>query len=401
MKTVKLGDFTEKIGSGKTPLGGSRSYLDRGIPLIRSQNVLMRSFTRNGIVFISDDQHSDMSGSEVRPRDVLLNITGASIGRVCVVPNDVCPANVNQHVCIIRLSADMDSNWLSFYLSSPAFQIFIMESQAGGTRQALNLKQIGDFRIPDIEITEQHRVAARVKAQLAEVETAHQTAEVQVADFQSLETRILDHLFSEVVRCPSKKIGEYAATNSGSTPSRGNKAYWEPAEIPWVKTAEVAFKPITQTEEGISQTALKECSVKLLPVKTVLIAMYGQGKTRGQSAILDVEATTNQACFAILPNDTWLPEFMQLWLTKSYSDLRSMSEDRGGNQSNLNGGLLKALEVPAPSKTEQMKLLEKAYLAMAEVETARKAAEVQLAEIKVLPQKILAAAFETDAEGAS
>jgi len=108
---------------------------------------------------------------------------------------------------------------------------------------------------------------------------------------------------------PRKVLGDHTPTTSGSTPSRSDKRYWEPAEVPWVKTGEVAFAPITRTEEAISKVALAECSLTLLPPKTVLVAMYGQGKTRGQSAILEMAATTNQACFAILPNDTWEPEF--------------------------------------------------------------------------------------------
>ena len=144
--------------------------------------------------------------------------------------------------------------------------------------------------------------------------------------------------------------GDYAQTTSGSTPARGKKDYWQPAEIPWVKTAEVTFRSITSAEESISKIALAECSLTLLPPNTVLVAMYGQGKTRGQSAILEISATINQACFAILPNETWVPEFLHLWLTANYQNLRGLSEGRGGNQANLNGALLNALKVPAPTK---------------------------------------------------
>ena len=104
---------------------------------------------------------------------------------------------------------------------------------------------------------------------------------------------MLKAFFAELDATPKKKLGDYAATTTGSTPSRGNKQYWQPAEIAWVKTGEVAFAPITNTEETISKTALAECSLSLLPPKTILIAMYGQGKTRGQSAILDIPATVS------------------------------------------------------------------------------------------------------------
>ena len=190
-------------------------------------------------------------------------------------------------------------------------------------------------------------------------------------------------------------LGDHAPTTSGTTPSRGNKAYWSPAEVPWVKTGEVAFAPITATEEAVSRLALKECSLSLLPPKTVLVAMYGQGKTRGQSALLEVEATTNQACFAILPNDTWQPEFLYHWLMASYQDLRDLSEDRGGNQANLNGALLKALEVPAPDHDTQGRIVARVRAALAEVDTMQTASRQMLKDLEQLPQRILAQAFDS------
>jgi len=155
----------------------------------------------------------------------------------------------------------------------------------------------------------------------------------------------------------------------------------------------VASAPIMQTEEAISKLALAECSLTLLPPKTVLVAMYGQGKTRGQSAILEVPATTNQACFAILPNDTWEPEFLYYWLVASYQDLRDLSDDRGGNQANLNGALLKALEVPAPDREQQLALVRRVEAALQGVDALDAANQTQRANLELLPQRILARAF--------
>lgn len=241
---------------------------------------------------------------------------------------------------------------------------------------------------------EQRQIAARLKAQLAEVETARQAARVQLSDTRLLRARMLKAFFAELDAASKKSLGDHAPTTSGSTPSRGNKQYWQPAEIAWVKTGEVAFAPITATEEAISSKALEECSLTLLPPKSILIAMYGQGKTRGQSAILEIPATTNQACFAILPNDTWEPDFLYLWLQASYQDLRDLSEDRGGNQANLNGALLKALEVPAPDKTEQQHLVARIQAAMIEIDAIERVSRAALEDIDRLPSRVLAQAFE-------
>ena len=101
-KNIRLGDVCEKIGSGATPRGGSSVYRGQGTALIRSQNVYNDGFHRDGLAFVTDDHANELSNVEVKPRDVLLNITGDSVARVCQVPDDVLPARVNQHVAIIR-----------------------------------------------------------------------------------------------------------------------------------------------------------------------------------------------------------------------------------------------------------------------------------------------------------
>ena len=144
---VRLGDHASKIGSGVTPRGGQSAYKPEGIPLIRSQNIYLNRFVPNGLVFIDQEQDKKMRYSRVEKGDVLLNITGASIGRVCVVPDQICPANVNQHVSIIRTGI-LNPYYLSFYISNPVFLSFIMNSQSGATRQALTKSMIEDFFIP-------------------------------------------------------------------------------------------------------------------------------------------------------------------------------------------------------------------------------------------------------------
>ena len=144
---IRLGDHASKIGSGVTPRGGQSAYKPEGIPLIRSQNIYLNRFVPNGLVFIDQEQDQKMRNSRVEKGDVLLNITGASIGRVCVVLDEICPANVNQHVSIIRTGI-LNPDYLSFYMSNPVFQSFIMNSQSGATRQALTKSMIEDFFIP-------------------------------------------------------------------------------------------------------------------------------------------------------------------------------------------------------------------------------------------------------------
>ena len=108
--TVKLGDICTKIGSGATPTGGANAYKTEGISLIRSQNVLDFTFSADGLAFIDDNQAKKLNGVTVEYGDVLLNITGDSVARACIVPKNVLPARVNQHVSIIRVDKNKASN---------------------------------------------------------------------------------------------------------------------------------------------------------------------------------------------------------------------------------------------------------------------------------------------------
>lgn len=138
----KLSDITLKIGSGKTPFGGKNAYVDDGIPLIRSQNINNDRVDLEDIVFIDEETDNSMENSRVFTDDVLLNITGASIGRSAVYRGKD-KANVNQHVCIIRPTKDFDSDFIQLNLASNFGQKQIDASQAGGGREGLNFQEIG------------------------------------------------------------------------------------------------------------------------------------------------------------------------------------------------------------------------------------------------------------------
>ena len=124
-KTVKLGDYCEKIGSGATPKGGAAVYIEMGTALIRSQNVYNLAFDYQGLTHITEDAAKKLNGVTVQERDVLLNITGDSVARVCMVPKNVLPARVNQHVAIIRTDENLLPEYLLYYLASPHMQAYM------------------------------------------------------------------------------------------------------------------------------------------------------------------------------------------------------------------------------------------------------------------------------------
>ncbi|MEZ9449368.1 restriction endonuclease subunit S [Vibrio splendidus] len=152
-------------------------------------------------------------------------------------------------------------------------------------------------------------------------------------------------------------IGDIAKVTSGGTPSRANKEYWG-GDIPWVTTSQIDFDDISNAEEFITDSGLKNSAAKLFPKGTILLALYGQGVTRGRVSVLKIDATTNQACAAILLNSTDNDtRFVFYYLQSKYESIRNLSN--GGGQKNLSGGLIKSLPIALPIDiSEQKKIAE-------------------------------------------
>lgn len=148
-----------------------------------------------------------------------------------------------------------------------------------------------------------------------------------------------------------RSIGSMGSVASGGTPSRTNLAYWN-GNIPWVTTTQINFNTIDSAEQFITEEGLNNSAAKLYPPGTLLMAMYGQGKTRGKVAILGVEASTNQACAAILLDRDVQQDYIFHYLASQYEAIRNLSNT--GNQENLNGLIIKSIKIPIPPLKEQV-----------------------------------------------
>ena len=190
---VKLGKITNKVGSGITPRGGSKVYQDNGIPFFRSQNILYGKVSVKDIVYISEAIHQKMKNTQLQPADVLLNITGASIGRCCVFPNDFENGNVNQHVCIIRPDEIIKSKYLCYILNSPIGQNQIWNFQAGGNREGLNFQQIKSFIIPYPPLPEQKKIAEI----LTTIDNKISSIDNQIQQAEQLKKGLMEKLLTE------------------------------------------------------------------------------------------------------------------------------------------------------------------------------------------------------------
>jgi type I restriction enzyme S subunit len=165
-EVTKIKTVTIKIGSGVTPKGGAEIYELSGIPLLRSQNIYFDGFRLENVAYITSEIHDSMKNSQVQSGDVLLNITGGSIGRCYYVTNEFEEANVNQHVCIVRPNERIITEFLYYVLSSTIGQQQIDLCQTGGNREALNFEQLKNFFLCLPKVDEQKNIVQRLKTSL-------------------------------------------------------------------------------------------------------------------------------------------------------------------------------------------------------------------------------------------
>lgn len=199
MSTIRLADVTTKIGSGITPRGGSAVYKTAGKPFIRSQNIGWGDLRLDDMAYIDEATHSTFPATEIRAGDVLLNITGASIGRSAVATPALDGGNVNQHVCEIRLKPGrMDPRFVNAYLLSQSGQCQIDMFQAGGNRQGLNFQQVGSIQVPDLPIEQQRAIGAASQ----NADDLISTLERLIAKKQAIKQGMMQQLLTGRTRLP-------------------------------------------------------------------------------------------------------------------------------------------------------------------------------------------------------
>ena len=246
----------------------------------------------------------------------------------------------------------LDTRYLFYFMDKYVERL--RELSIGGVIKYIKLGMLTDAEIPLPPLSEQKRIAAILDKADA-IRRKRQQA-IQLAD-DFLRSVFLD-MFGDPVTNPKgldiTSIGKLCDVATGATPPRGGDEYYG-GDIPWVKTGEVDGYVIYKTEENITSKALSISNCKLNPVGSIVMAMYGQGKTRGKVGVLGVEAATNQACAVIKPSSKIMMEYLYFYLKISYEALRSLGQ--GAGQPNLNLSIVKGFPVLLPSEVDQMRFL--------------------------------------------
>lgn len=318
----------------------------------------------------------------------------AKVGGFGIVPPELEGSIVSSHYFLFVIDeTKLERAFLDFFIRTPSFREQVA-AQGSTNYAAIRPAHVLSYELPLPPLAEQRRVVARIEELAAKIHEArtlrhHASEEADALSYAFLKSRRLALLNSPIARV---RLGDVAKVTSGGTPARDNPSYWG-GDIPWLKTGELLDGDINHAEEHITQSAVENSSAKLFPPDTVLVALYGQGQTRGRTGRLLISATTNQACCAVLPKpNVFESRFLQFWLRSLYVDLREQSQ--GGAQPNWNGALIKNLEVAFPPLPDQRSILAELDNLQTEVDALKRLQAASAAELDALLPALLDRAFK-------
>lgn len=391
-KAVRLGEIAA-IRLGRTPSRAEKKYWSEPkVPWVSISDL------NNGIITATRESISELAhhetfrGEIVEPGTLLLSFK-LTIGKTGILG---IPAVHNEAIASLQLSSELvDRDFLAYSLQGFDYDDYLDAYVKGRT---LNRDKLEQLVITLPPLSEQRAIAHVLRT----VQRAKEATEQVIAEARELKKSLMRHLFTygpvpveeadkvrlketEIGPVPEHwsvgKLGDLADVVSGGTPRRTEPRYWG-GHIPWVKTGEINYRTITKTGEHITQEGLEDSSARIIPAGTVLMAMYGQGVTRGRVAVLGIDAAINQACAAFVTSrlNNW---FLFSYMTHSYEAIRELGH--GAHQKNLSAQLLKSVYVPVPPFEEQ----EKIAIELKPLDQKLAAEESRLASLDALFQSLL------------
>ena len=307
----KLGELAVKVGSGSTPKGGNAVYTTSGHCFVRSQNVGMGHLILNDIAYIDELTHQKQKSTELRTNDVLLNITGASIGRTALATEEINGGNVNQHVCIIRTNGNVEPSFICDYIQTSKIQKYIQSLQTGGSREGLNFEQIRSFPINIPTVEEQVKIAKLLSLINERIATQSKLIE----DLKKLKSAIIDYAINSLDTDFAKFSSLYEMAGEGGTPTTSNASFYDNGKIPFIKIDDLKKKYLTENKDFITELGLQKSSAWLVPTRSIL---FSNGATIGEITITTYPVCTKQGILGIVPKPNIDVEFLYYFMSSSY-----------------------------------------------------------------------------------
>ena len=365
----------------------SSEFQENGIPIIRIGDIKNNRVVTENCAKVNEKYLSICKNYIIQNGDILIAMTGATVGKIAL-NTETKPLLLNQRVGRFICNTNILPKYLYYVLLSDVFYNKVQYKASGAGQPNISPTEIENIRIPVPPTLGEQQEIVDVLDAASEI-IRLRTACIESA--QSLIPALFQEMFGDPLsKVDKNKIGYYFDVGTGATPRRENSEYYE-GNIPWVKTTEVDNCYINSTSEHISESAIKETNCSLYPPGTILMAMYGQGKTRGKVAYLNISATTNQACAALqlkkeYENDVNLI-YVFYYLQIIYEFLRTLSQ--GGGRPNMNLSIVRNIPLYLPDIKQQELFAEKVQ----EIEAYIKTQQVELENAKTMFQSLLHHSF--------
>ena len=300
--------------------------------------------------------------------DLVFARTGATVGKSFLIQDNVTDAVFASYLIRVRCIDNGMTSYLRYFFNSPAYWNQITDFSAGIGQPNVNGSKLKGLVIPLAPLAEQKRIADKLEAVLGRVDACRARLNRVPAFLKRFRQSVLAGATSGGLTAEWRmtngvndeweetQIQHVANVGTGSTPLRSNTAFFAPKGTPWVTSAATSKKLVTKSEEFVTDAAIKAHRLKKYPVGTLLVAMYDEGKTRGQVTELGIEATINQACAAIVVDESIITKrFVKFSLEANYLEMRELAE--GGNQPNLNLSKIKEFPIGLPTLPEQQEIV--------------------------------------------
>jgi type I restriction enzyme S subunit len=401
-KVVQLEEVCiSKQGMRRGPFGGAIKkafFVDKGYQVYEQRNAIYDDFEKVRY-FINEDKYKELKAFQVEADDFIVSCSG-TIGKIARVPTNFKKGVINQALLRIRLDRKIitDDYFLQQFRSKP-FQSKITDSTQGGAMK--NMVGMSEFRKTLITLPplpEQQKIAEILSTVDAKIEVIDQqiteTQELKKGLMQRLLTKGIGHTEfkdSPLGRIPKVwevvKISKIADVTAGGTPSTKNSTYWG-GDIPWMNSGDINLRRIKKVDGRITLLGLENSSTKLVPANSILMALAGQGKTRGKVAVNEFSLCTNQSLATIYNFKNADYEFLFQNLESRYSEIRKMSTGDGG-RGGLNLAIIKSIPIALPPLKEQKRISEILYSFDEKLETLSEKKTNYLELKKGLMQQLL------------
>ena len=378
--SAALGEITLKIGSGSTPRGGSESYKSCGVPLIRSMNVHDGEFVDDGLAYLDDSQAAALKHVTLQAGDVLLNITGASVARVCRLPEQLAGSRVNQHVSIVRPDGNkLDTNFLAHLLRAPeAKRRLLHVAGAGATREAITKTQIEEFRIPLPPLSEQRRISAV----LDKADALRQMRKRALNLLDGLTRSTFMEMFGDPVRNPRGwpivSLGKVSTrVSKGESPGWQGFEY-QASGIRFITSENVGWGKILRKDKFIPEAFNSKIERSELRANDLLINIVGA--SIGRATLVSREllpANVNQAVAVVtlIPNQI-LPEFALQQILTPHTQQLLLGEVVEVARANISLTNIKNLKIILPALSTQKQFVEQSKTIAEQASLLRKSLEL-------------------------